>query len=439
MLTVDDLRPHQLEMIATVRRATAQNRVAVLHGAYGTFKTTAAIIAQYQLWRTLGRVYSSLRFAVAAMDYKQLKRGFLDEWKSRIPPERWRYNANDHILSLTDSSVEIWLLHAGEEVEGRAAERAARHKRGWNFTGWYFPQAESVSEAFFREVRSRTRRVPASPDVPLDPAPPFRVRVLDCNPDALDHWIYRYYVDPRSGLYRRALRYNVAATPATTNWTQEELDDMRATSPPVWVARMLDGRWGGTAGQAFTLNPSNFTRELPPSPRWYLGVDWGYVDHQANILFAVGDGRIHVADEEVGTGLLPDDWLPRVQAMIKRASARAGYPIQLSGLVADTNDKASAYEWQRVLKAPLLMYSKDRARGWREILRRLNTDRLTFDPDRTPETQRSFGSAAWIESPTAARRGAKYDIMPGFDHPLDAVRYLCMSTAAPVLPALPGD
>lgn len=438
MLSAANLKPHQLEMMAAIHAAHQTNRIAILHGGYGTHKTSTAIITLYRILSDLGRYYRNYRFGVIGKTYKTLARAFLDEWAQQIPSSLWSYNKNDQVLKLHNSNgLEIWLYHTGDTKEGAAAKAAADEKKGHNLSGLYVPQGELVPEPIYREFRGRLRQIPHLVHPSLAKyAPPYRLRVVDCNPASDTNWIWRYYLDPTSKLHRRVIHRSYATTPETSNFTQEEIDEMRAASPGWWVSRMLDAQWGGVeGGQAFVLEPRHFTKQIPASCRFYLGVDWGFKDEQANLLFAIGDGRIHVVDECVSAGLHPDEWIPHVDAMLARARRRVG-DFQLSGLLADTNDPFAAQQWQRYYKVNPILFNKERGLGWRRFMVFLHNTAFTLDPAHTTETQRSITQAVWMDK--ASKRGALADIEPGFDHPLDVVRYICFSHVAPKLPFLPG-
>jgi hypothetical protein len=227
------------------------DRPLVVVGGVGVFKTSTLIVSLFSFWRTVAELYHHPVYMVFAQTYKQLNDAFIQQWIENVPPSAYVYNEQRSEIKLVNTSLKIWLRHSGHFEGGASAALASNKARGPSICGFMCPQAESVSREFIDEIRRRTR---------LNPTPkykgmylPYRLRVLDANPDSPEHWLYRRYIDRDSDDYigDSATVFEIPTTPQTSVYTETEIEEARRTMPEYEFERMYRCKWVQKSGAVY--------------------------------------------------------------------------------------------------------------------------------------------------------------------------------------------
>lgn len=327
------------------------SRPLIVCGGVGVTKSSTIIVALYDLWYHIGLAYSNAIYLVFAMTYSQLRDAFIANWRENIPSDTYNYNQKDEIITLAGTDLQIWMRHSGSYHEGASADMASRTRRGASITGYYCPQAESVSRTFFDEIHRRTRHMP-SPKTDKGSLLPYRIRALDCNPDAPTHWIHERFVDKDCPRYigKNAIYLNYETLPETSVYSAEEREEARKTLPDHEFQRMWCGKWVAAAGAIY--KEYTFLPEKPnPSDvlELWLGMDPGTATADKNgegnlglVLlgrlntneWAILEGELHtwggIDDLAIAIERLIGPWggVEKLKAIVKDWRGGSGEPIK---------------------------------------------------------------------------------------------------------------
>jgi len=300
--------PHQEEIVDRLYDSVADESRLFVYGGKGTFKTSTIVLAFWTVLRFLSCYYGGLRYVVGAMTHSQLREAFLEQWEEQVPERDYIYNSQKGTIYLVNSDTQIWLRHTSASMGGIAANKAAKTRRGGNICGYYFPQAESMSEAFYTEIESRTRRAPYKLNDPhtgtlYEDYPPYKLRLLDANPDSPFHFLYELFLNAGSETYigDESEVMRLKTTPENSAYSEKEIAHFRRTWEKHEVARMLDAEWVGASGLVY----SKFDRELhvyPVKPKdsweYYFAIDFGWNAPFCCLLIALdSDGNSFIVDE----------------------------------------------------------------------------------------------------------------------------------------------
>lgn len=408
-------------------------------GAKGTFKTTTLINALYSLLKYLDYYYSNIRIYVACMTQATLQEAFIDNWSDEIPATEWvRLNLYG-VPHIKVGDTLIRLRYSGSSTDGMDSRRAAEKRRGGNASGWYYPQADLLTEPFFNEIDSRVRGEPIRRPG-RDWYPPYKIRMADLNPGDDQYWLYtKYLQDPI--VRERCIVIEIPMTTETTAFTADEIEHFKRTWPRHEVERHIYCRWVGAKGKAFHIYPHH---QMPTqewmdrtgSVRWYLSFDFGFNDDFVVGLCGYGDQRAHFADVEA---MADSQSITMHEALVDTLLKR--WPgIQIEGILGDPSwyypgegnkKKNGLKHFAELLGTNIYSVNRDRETGAQKLVEWLGTElngiyRVTFDPEHTAYTQNSISSLVWQVFSDGRK---KNDVAPGNDHGYDKARYFLMSKA----------
>jgi phage terminase large subunit len=271
-------------------------------------------------------------------------------------------------------------------------------------------------------------------------------------------WILRDLTDREDERYRGGAEYAyIKALPSDNphlNWEQYEAE--LASLPPHLRAAYRDGDWDasedGFFGEFRKLDQPDDEEGkprkrhvvefpwFPPSIPRHCGFDWGYMTDEGVCLWAVygDDGHLYVEDEFVFNGT------QRTRYIVKQIAEQVAEKNRTRGLdvrriYCDPKmDAAEGHEsvetkldtFKKHVKSPCERGERDRVNGWSRFRAWLSNH-----PDGTPFLKvhprcksliRSIGEAAVDD-----HNDEDLDTN-GYDHPIDALRFLVASRAAPV-------
>ena len=305
---VKQLLPHQRQFIGA-----AQRNVAYV-GGQGSGKSVGLCIAailhgasEPNGFSLIGRLNMPALINSTMKTYLELAQDSWGEWK---PTEkRFKWN-NGH-------ETVFWHLDTSDP-------RVSGHIKSMNLSGAFIDEAVEVSEELYFLIDGRVRRKGCQ----------RRVVRLASNPAGHDY-VWRHFFDPNRRPELRTLNLGINASSfANTHLDQAALDHWRATYPPDWAERYINGSFSDFSDLIYKeFTDSSHTwdsslewpvfggRSTPPLD-WpiIIGMDIGSdVEHDpwAIPLIAVApDARLYQFDEVYGNGLLIADIAERIHTKL---------------------------------------------------------------------------------------------------------------------------
>lgn len=265
MITLDQLKPHQLDILQ------AHKKYIVVNGGVGTFKTTTCIMKLIShCIHNPGQV-----IGVVAQTYGQLSNVFLPEFTRQMPAELYQYNGakNQIYIPKWDS----WLyLHYADHPKAHVIIKSE------TWSGWYMIQAESLKSKEILDECDRRIRL-------FDEYSEYKyIRLVDTNPGNPSHFIYKSFIDSKDQTYMGSKNIdliNIQTTTETSKYSQETLDLWKKTWPEQQYKRMVDGQWTSDSGLIFNewhVNDKPINNDEIIG--YIIGVDPGHGKHNFGII-----------------------------------------------------------------------------------------------------------------------------------------------------------
>jgi len=292
----DDWKPQQKLLYKSNARYT------VIDGGIGTFKTAACLFKIFDYCYT----YPNSIVFIFANTYSQLSIVIFEQWKRIFNPDSYRYNKNDNIITL-DNGSSIWLKYSENLNSGKRI-------KGGNISGYYVTQAETLSRReLWDELEQRTRLHEKTSQP--------HIRILDANPGAPSHFIYRQLIDTTSddfiGKHPKTVsnsegtitvtksdlidHIHIITTHQTSTYNQETLDIMKRAMSPIIYQRDILGKWVKSDGLIYqqfnrAIHVKNF--EINTNWKFAFTCDFGYENPFAGLLIGIdNDDHVYVCDE----------------------------------------------------------------------------------------------------------------------------------------------
>jgi phage terminase large subunit len=324
---IEGLLPHQKQFIY------APNLAAAMVGGQGSGKSVALCIA------AIGNaLYDPNGFSlIGRLNYPALESSTMKSFLELIPedygdwrptPKEFHYR-NGHVTIFKHLDI--------------SDPKVAGHIKSMNLSAAYIDEATEISEETYLLLTGRVRR---------KTAPKHLIR-LASNPAGQD-WVWRYFFDPQRPLaFRANLGINMS-TDSNYHLPREIVDNWRATYPPDWAARYLNGEFADFSDLVFkefahrthVWNPLQryevFGGLGEPPHEWpvIIGADIGggaEGDPWAIALISVApDGRLYQFGEVYGSDLRIAPIAQQIHDWL------AGRPIE--GFAYDYAQRAAAQE-----------------------------------------------------------------------------------------------
>jgi hypothetical protein len=271
-------------------------------------------------------------------------------------------------------------------------------------------------------------------------------------------WILRDITKLEDPRYDPADYDYIPALPSDNPYlNQDEYDVMLESLPPALRKAYREGDWDASEDGFFSefrrvdLDPDDegrprrshvveFSPRSKAAPR-YCGFDWGYQTDEGVCLWAVydDDGHLYIEDEFLFNGTHRERYIVReIAEQIATRHKRHG--LEVRKMWCDpTMDAASGHEsvetklqtfQKHIGRVPCVLGERDRENGWARLRAWLRNH-----PDGRPFLQihprckqliRSIGEASVHDT-----KDEDLDTH-GFDHPIDALRFLVSGLKAPV-------
>lgn len=263
---------------------------------------------------------------------------------------------------------------------------------------------------------------------------PYQQIVMDCNPDAPDHWLNKRCV--RGATTRILSRHedNPSITPAY----MAKLDSLTGYR----YKRLRLGEWVSAEGQYFyEWDPDRHICEpfdIPATWTRWLSVDYGFADPWCVLWFArdpADKRRVYVYREAYAPGLRDEQQAERIVEASRgeRISIPVGDPSMFNKRTEQSKPSIAWVYWRKGV--PLRPAYNDRIAGWQTVRRALAcTDeqppRLQIMRGRAPNLVRTLPSM--VHDPLDSEDLAdKIKSAKTEDHAVDALRYGLVLEAMP--------
>lgn len=272
-------------------------------------------------------------------------------------------------------------------------------------------------------------------------------------------WILRDITPREDEAYRGGEEYAyIKALPSDNphlNWVQYKAE-LDALSPSLRAA-YRDGDWDASEDGFFSefrradkepledgvprkAHVVEFSPRAPAAPRW-CGFDWGYMTDEGCCLWAVydDDGHLYVEDEFLFNGPTLERYIVKdiAQQLVARHRRRG---LEVRRMWCDPHmDQASGHEsvetkfqtfQKHMAGVPCVLGERDRENGWHRLRAWLRNH-----PDGTPFLKIHQRCRHLIRSISEASVHDTKDEdcdTHGFDHPIDALRFLVSGLKAPI-------
>jgi len=224
-----------------------------------------------------------------------------------IPPGTYSHN----------QQLKTIKIHNGGEIvyngmdQGDVGRQAGSTGKGssMNLSGATFDEAVEMNENAVLQVCMGVRL--SVPGLPLQ-------RIFMCNPGAPSHWVAKRWGlalghQPMKGHSAHHLR------PTDNYFLPPEFIEQLEQLQGVARERYLLGKWVGSDGLVYDRwdRAIHVVDTVPAHKRVIIAVDDGYTDPFVALRIVLdSDGRACVADEVYESGLLPDEKVERVRAMV---------------------------------------------------------------------------------------------------------------------------
>lgn len=222
-----------------------EQRNICVSGGFGNGKSYIACLKACIFLLT----FPKYRHLFARQIYKNLKETTMQTFFKIMPPEFIAsHDMTNGVTTLMNGSTVLW-MHLDTQDE--------QSLRGLEINSATIDQAEEITEAMFLVLDARIGRwdkaeVPEhllTPDWPRDKYGRPRVRNFHdilCNPDAIQHWIYRRF-HPDSVERKEKYGYISAATDRNLN-DADTIEEIMGRDPE-WIAKYFNGEWGASQAQ----------------------------------------------------------------------------------------------------------------------------------------------------------------------------------------------
>lgn len=276
-------------------------------------------------------------------------------------------------------------------------------------------EATELSEKVWQALKSRLRNGVLG----------YQQLMADCNPSGPRHWLNKRC---NAGTTRRIVtthKDNPAYWDADRQeWTEMGrmyVQDTLGSLTGIERERLFLGKWAAAEGLVYPEFNPDVHEQVVDTDGWrcVLGVDVGTNNPTAILVaFVAGDGRIHIADELYQRGLGTKGILDAVK----------GYADEYNPDAVYVDPSAKAYITDlHAMGIPAIGANNDVLTGIQRVRSVFQTG-FTIDPKCT-NTIDEFGMYAYpSKSRTETDKPEKEH-----DHSMDALRYLCMGAAEPVI------
>lgn|GEM_PF-2157964 len=294
--------PKQIEVFDLVfkkhigKNGKLMNNYVLYSGAFGAGKTIllahVGIKAALQYPKSVGLVgsqtYPQIRDVVFRTFIQELERyqKILDE--KNIPIKLFT-----ETISIGKMNINFY---NGSEIWFRSCDKE-RNLAGRSIDWFGLDEPVDMKEGVMTQLIGRLRGT----------AIPFHFAILATNPEAENHWLYKYfYLDKKEGYY--AVDTNTYDNYLLPN-QEEYIKSMESRYDADWVRRYLNGKWGAFAGQiykTFSIErhvtndeiEKNFKNRKDLVDKYIAGVDWGVRDACCIlILLLTKTNNIYVIEE----------------------------------------------------------------------------------------------------------------------------------------------
>lgn len=307
---------------------------------------------------------------------------------------------------------------------GASNERAQDRIQGKNVALWMADEIVKQPKSFVEMALSRCRRVR---DGEMETTPV----IWTCNPDHPEHFIKKDYID-NPDIDCKNWFFGFGDNPTIND---DYINDVKQRYSGVFYQRMIEGKWVAAEGSIFTnFEPSfHIVSELPQMTDYFVGIDWGYNNPTAIVLFGIDkDGIYYAMDEWYASNRLVD------VAMVNELKARGWDKLGLNGSIpsyvyADSEDPASCDAFRRASGWSVVAAAKpagsvvDGIRIMQEMFQKGGNGKARFYiHNKCTNLISQCGSYRW----KTVRGVDKDEPVKENDHAVDAARYVIYSREA---------
>jgi PBSX family phage terminase large subunit len=307
---------------------------------------------------------------------------------------------------------------------GANNERAQDRVQGKNVALWLADEIVKQPKSFVEMALSRCRRVEGD-RMTTTPV------IWTCNPDHPEHFIKKDYID-NPEIEVKNWFFGFEDNPTIND---DYIADVKRRYSGVFYQRMIEGKWVAAEGSIFTnFEPSfHIVNELPPMIDYFMGIDWGYNNPTAMVLFGIDKDNVYYAiDEWYQAGRLVD--VAMVNELRQRGWDKLGpRKTPPSYVYADSEDPASCDAFRRFSNWVVVPASKpagsvvDGIRIFQELLQKQGNGKARFYiHSKCSNLISQIGSYRW----KTVRGVDKDEPVKENDHAVDAARYVIFSREA---------
>ena len=264
-------------------------------GGVGAGKTVAAV---YKVL-LMSRMFPNNLILVGRQNFPALRDTTMATFKQFLEELGWGYEykvAQQNFVLANNSTIMFRYLDGFQP------------RQGLELGGFFIDQAEEVKQEVYEVLMTRLRRQVAPVDIEKEPQFAnivngyahtwLRSTIMTCNPDSVDHWLYKLFVvneqrrtiqhpeyNPRFYLVEGSTDVN------RTNLPEDYLETLKDMSPDM-IARYRDGLWGGVSGYLYAdlwqdeLHLIDSNTAFPDNAEFYRFYDHGGMADVGCCLFA---------------------------------------------------------------------------------------------------------------------------------------------------------
>ncbi len=329
---------------------------------------------------------------------------FMDMMQIEGCGDAYEYRRMPRRLLFKKKNITCW-------VEGANDEGAEARIRGMTIQGHLGDEVTLYPRSFFLQAIGRN-------------SAGQRKKFYTCNPDSPSHYIYSEILQNRK-IDKKVWHFNLLDNPILSEAYKKQIESLYTG---VFYDRFIRGLWimaEGVIYREFERKKHLFTEDTKYS-EYVLGIDWGYENPLAIILFGVDfDGKYYALDEIYITHQLIDNSLK--QLMQKKGWFDLKYDGRAKGIdyaYTDNNRPEQMAEFRNLTGITTVPADKRVLEGIQAVQTAFSSTKLKIHATKCPNLIRELESYAWK---TDKHDIGKDEPVKINDHAVDALRYCIFS------------